>query len=106
MLLSFQACPDVQGTESTGELLNEQLTPQTIIQTHISPCFFPFISRERLVEELTCLAAWKDGNARYLVGLVSHNHATSNEERFRCFVYEKINSNGGKYGMKSSILSS
>ncbi|CRK89434.1 CLUMA_CG003182, isoform B [Clunio marinus] len=67
MLLSFQACPDVQGTEST-------------------------------VEELTCLAAWKDGNARYLVGLVSHNHATSNEERFRCFVYEKINTNNGKYG--------
>jgi hypothetical protein len=26
MLLSFQACPDVQGTESTGEPLNEQLT--------------------------------------------------------------------------------
>lgn len=51
------------------------------------------------VEELTCLAAWKDGNARYLVGLVSHNHATSNEERFRCFVYEKLNSNVGKYGM-------
>lgn len=48
------------------------------------------------VEELTCLAAWKDGNARYLVGLVSHNHATSNEERFRCFVYEKTNNN--KYG--------
>ncbi|KAG5672930.1 hypothetical protein PVAND_003018 [Polypedilum vanderplanki] len=59
MLLSFQACPDVTGTEST-------------------------------VEELTCLATWKDGNARFLVGLISHNHATSNEERFRCFVYEKI----------------
>lgn len=26
MLLSFQACPDVQGTESTGEILNVQLT--------------------------------------------------------------------------------
>lgn len=26
MLLSFQACPDVQGTESTGEQLCEQLT--------------------------------------------------------------------------------
>lgn len=59
LLLSFQACPDVQGTEST-------------------------------VEELTCLAAWKDGNSRYLIGLVSHHHAISNEERFRCFVYEKI----------------
>lgn len=42
------------------------------------------------VEELTCLATWKDGNSRYLVGLVSHHHATSNEERYRCFVYEKI----------------
>lgn len=46
------------------------------------------------VEELTCLATWKDGNSRYLVGLVSHHHAVSNEERYRCFVYEKILSNG------------
>ncbi|XP_037912668.1 uncharacterized protein LOC119652536 isoform X4 [Hermetia illucens] len=68
LLLSFQACPDVQGTEST-------------------------------VEELTCLATWKDGNSRYLIGLVSQHHthhlqaphhALSNEERYRCFVYEKI----------------
>lgn len=43
-----------------------------------------------LVEELTCLATWKDGNSRYLVGLVSHHHAVSNEERYRCFVYERI----------------
>ena len=100
MLLSFQACPDVQGTESTGEPLNEQLTPRTIILIHISPFFHLFHVYDYVVEELTCLAAWKDGNARYLVGLVSHNHATSNEERFRCFVYEKINSNSGKYGRK------
>lgn len=46
------------------------------------------------VEELTCLATWKDGNSRYLVGLVSHHHATSNEERYRCFVYEKITGSG------------
>ncbi|XP_018332882.1 uncharacterized protein LOC108742246, partial [Agrilus planipennis] len=58
LLLSYQACPDVHGSEST-------------------------------VEELQCLAAWKEGSARYLVGKVHHNHATSNEDRFRCFVYEK-----------------
>lgn len=63
LLLNFQACPDVPGTEST-------------------------------VEELTCLAWWKDGNSRYLVGLVSHYHATSNEDRYRCFVYEKISGSG------------
>ena len=41
------------------------------------------------VEELQCLAVWKEGSSRYLVGKVHHNHATSNEDRFRCFVYEK-----------------
>ncbi|XP_017484335.1 PREDICTED: uncharacterized protein LOC108373008, partial [Rhagoletis zephyria] len=71
LLLSFQACPDVQGTEST-------------------------------VEELTCLATWKDGNSRYLVGLVSHHHAISNEERYRCFVYEKISSLMGGPSIVSS----
>ncbi|KAH8340917.1 hypothetical protein KR059_009554 [Drosophila kikkawai] len=71
LLLSFQACPDVQGTEST-------------------------------VEELTCLATWKDGNSRYLVGLVSHHHAISNEERYRCFVYEKISSLMGGPSVLSS----
>ncbi|KAH8369087.1 hypothetical protein KR009_000170 [Drosophila setifemur] len=71
LLLSFQACPDVLGTEST-------------------------------VEELTCLATWKDGNSRYLVALVSHHHAISNEERYRCFVYEKISSLMGGPSMLSS----
>ncbi|XP_065339905.1 uncharacterized protein LOC135939432 isoform X2 [Cloeon dipterum] len=58
LLLRYQACPDVSGTEST-------------------------------VEELQCLATWKEGSSRYLVGLVHHSHATSNEDRYRCFVYEK-----------------
>lgn len=71
LLLSFQACPDVPGTEST-------------------------------VEELTCLAWWKDGNSRYLVGLVSHHHATSNEERFRCFVYEKLSGSDAEYKLAQS----
>lgn len=62
LLLSYQACPDVYGTEST-------------------------------VEELQCLATWKEGSSRYLVGKVHHNHATSNEDRFRCFVYEKTTQN-------------
>lgn len=41
------------------------------------------------VEELQCLATWKEGSSRYLVGKVHHSHASSNEERYRCFVYEK-----------------
>ncbi|XP_050310144.1 uncharacterized protein LOC126746083 [Anthonomus grandis grandis] len=58
LLLSYQACPDIYGSEST-------------------------------VEELQCLASWKEGSVRYLVGQLHHNHVTSNEDRFRCFVYEK-----------------
>lgn len=66
LLFSFQACPDVSGTEST-------------------------------IEELTCLATWKDGNSKFLVGLVSHHHAVSNEERYRCFVYERLGGIGGSH---------
>lgn len=80
-MLSFQACPDVPGTESTGNFFFNSNFISKLFQFH-----FNFA----LVEELTCLATWKDGNARYLVGLVTHHHATSNEERYRCFVYEKI----------------
>lgn len=46
------------------------------------------------MEELECLATWKEGSLRYLVGKVHHNHATSNEDRYRCFVYEKSNGIG------------
>ncbi|KAL0277854.1 UNVERIFIED_CONTAM: hypothetical protein PYX00_004987 [Menopon gallinae] len=60
LVLRYQACPDVSGTESA-------------------------------VEELECVAVWKEGSSRYLVGKVSHGHITSNEDRFRCFVYEKAN---------------
>ncbi|KAF3430458.1 hypothetical protein E2986_14168 [Frieseomelitta varia] len=42
-----------------------------------------------LVEELECLATWKEGSSRYLVGRLHHGHASSNEDRYRCFVYEK-----------------
>lgn len=41
------------------------------------------------VEELQCLASWKEGSIRYLVGQLHHHHVTSNEDKFRCFVYEK-----------------
>nr|KAF7439309.1 hypothetical protein H0235_001700 [Vespula pensylvanica] len=50
---------------------------------------FPSIDRARLLEELECLATWKEGSSRYLVGRLHHNHASSNEDRYRCFVYEK-----------------
>lgn len=41
------------------------------------------------VEELECLATWKDGSTRYLVGKLYHKMATSDEDRYRCFVYDQ-----------------
>lgn len=41
-------------------------------------------------EQLECLALWKEGSNRYLVGRVHNgNTPTSNEDRYRCFVYER-----------------
>lgn len=41
------------------------------------------------VEELECLATWKEGSNRYLVGRLHNGHSLSNEDRYRCFVYER-----------------
>lgn len=92
LLLNLQACPDVAGTESTSSYIDFSSSQTTDVYFVHSPVYYSisFCSYGEIVEELTCLATWKDGNSRYLVGLVSHHHAVSNEERYRCFVYERI----------------
>ncbi|XP_008560637.1 uncharacterized protein LOC103580598 [Microplitis demolitor] len=57
---------------------------------------------ESAVEELECLALWKEGSSRYLVGRLHHGHASSNEERYRCFVYERVGQSIG--GLSRTIL--
>lgn len=44
------------------------------------------------VEEIQCLAVWKEGSYRYLVGKVSNYHIASGEDHYRCFVFEKSTS--------------
>ncbi|XP_034234536.1 uncharacterized protein LOC117641381 [Thrips palmi] len=48
-----------------------------------------------LVEELECLATWKDGPYQYMVGKLSRPELggvfQSDEESYRCFVYENVN---------------
>ncbi|CAB3237553.1 unnamed protein product [Arctia plantaginis] len=49
-------------------------------------------STESNVEELICLATWKEGSTRYLVGLISQvqrrNSISTDEDMYRCFVYK------------------
>lgn len=54
------------------------------------------------VEELQCIALWKEGTSWYLVGKMHHGHSTSNEDRFRCFVYEKINPSNHGHSAKAA----
>ncbi|XP_061728868.1 uncharacterized protein LOC133533827 isoform X1 [Cydia pomonella] len=74
---SIESC-----TEDSRLLLNYQACPD-------------ISASESTVEELECLATWKEGSLRFLVGKLHHNHATSNEDRYRCFVYEKTNASTG-----------
>ncbi|XP_073965111.1 uncharacterized protein [Choristoneura fumiferana] len=47
---------------------------------------------ESNVEELVCLATWKEGSTRYLVGKISQvqrrNAVASDEDTYRCFIYK------------------
>ncbi|KAA0185504.1 hypothetical protein HAZT_HAZT008518, partial [Hyalella azteca] len=58
LLLRFQACADVPGSES-------------------------------FERELVCLGSWKEGVNHYLVGKINHTHANSDNDRYRCFIYER-----------------
>ncbi|XP_022702775.1 uncharacterized protein LOC111268211 isoform X3 [Varroa jacobsoni] len=49
-------------------------------------------------ETLTCVGTWKEGSHHYLVGKMDHATAHSNEDRFRCFIYEELRRNGGQVG--------
>lgn len=46
-------------------------------------------------EQLECLATWKDGSLHYLMGRMQHQRITSDEDRYRCFVYERTTASGG-----------
>ncbi|XP_039295672.1 uncharacterized protein LOC111057455 [Nilaparvata lugens] len=55
---------------------------------------------ESSVEELVCLAWWKDGSMRYLVGQLHHHMVKDDEDRYRCFVFEERA--GGSFNLAQS----
>lgn len=65
MVLKYQACPDVPSTESA-------------------------------LEELVCLTTWKEGSTKYLLGKIldPNRRMPSDEDEYRCFVYQKNNVDG------------
>lgn len=65
LVLKYQACPDVESTESN-------------------------------IEELVCLATWKEGSTKYLIGKISQGNRRNlikDEDQYRCFIYQKDKSN-------------
>ncbi|XP_014254350.1 uncharacterized protein LOC106669393 isoform X2 [Cimex lectularius] len=52
---------------------------------------------EATVEELECLGMWKESSNHYLVGRLNHKMATTDEERYRCFVYRKLENHGYEF---------
>ncbi|KAE9539704.1 hypothetical protein AGLY_004956 [Aphis glycines] len=73
LLFRYQACPDVEGSESA-------------------------------LEEVECIAGWKEGSYRFLVGRVHHSNGIpmSTEDRFKCFIYERTTSQRQLKGSSAS----
>ncbi|KAF5304202.1 hypothetical protein FQR65_LT08009 [Abscondita terminalis] len=54
-------------------------------------------SAESNVEELVCLATWKEGSTRYLLGRLSQGNRRampSDEDQYRCFIYQRKDEGG------------
>ncbi|CAG7824586.1 unnamed protein product [Allacma fusca] len=74
------------------------LPPSSLIQYSRISVWQSSLKSLTKVEELECLATWKEGSSRYLLGLIQYRHPASYEDRFRCFVYEKIKKERGFAG--------
>lgn len=49
------------------------------------------------VEELVCLATWKEGSTRYLLGRISQGSRrtlNTDEDQYRCFIYQRKDEGG------------
>ncbi|XP_066144281.1 uncharacterized protein [Euwallacea fornicatus] len=54
-------------------------------------------STEQHVEELICLATWKEGSTKYLIGKIAQGNRrslTSDEDQYRCFIYQRGKEDG------------
>ena len=62
------------------------------------------------VEEMSCLATWKEGSSRYLVSMLNHSHVYTDEARYRCFVFQRQHSKNPNdpvtYKMAQSLFAS
>ncbi|CAG7832761.1 unnamed protein product, partial [Allacma fusca] len=68
-------------TENSRLLLRYQACPDVL-------------KTESTVEELQCMAQWREGSQQYLVGRIHHRLSASFEDTYRCFVFEKIKGHG------------
>ncbi len=80
-----------------------------MLRLHIK-CIHFFIGNKKcvffslfLAEELQCLAQWKEGSHHYLVGKLTRERTIpTNEESYRCFIYDKTKSGHGGYTVAMS----
>ncbi|XP_076352779.1 uncharacterized protein LOC143248246 [Tachypleus tridentatus] len=46
-------------------------------------------------EKMTCIATWKEGSTRYLIAKMEHKDTITEEDKFRCLVYDKLKNESG-----------
>lgn len=62
-------------------------TDETKLKLSYQACADILLSEHKNVQ-LECTATWQEGSSNYLVGRFSHKSIMSDEESYRCFVYE------------------
>ncbi|XP_012267642.2 uncharacterized protein LOC105692780 isoform X2 [Athalia rosae] len=77
-----------QGECSNPPSLAETCTHESRLLLRYQACH-DVLATESTVEELECLATWREGSTRYLVARLNGERLTTDEDRYRCFIYAK-----------------
>lgn len=93
----FKSAPFIFGyNRGTGDCSNppsraESCTDDSRLVLKYQAC--PDVSStESNVEELICLATWKEGSTKYLIGKIAQGNRrslTTDEDQYRCFIYQR-----------------
>lgn len=90
------------GNCSSPPSISDSCTDKSRVLFNYKACY-DILGSETKQETLSCVGTWKEGSHHFLVGKVHHMGVHSNEDRFRCYIFEERRKDGRVEGYDVAV---